>query len=166
MPSVVERQDVPAQDRTCPSCGAGLVRAGYKVSWLYEIDWKVLARNLRRQRYCPITDLHQRDDLVPKLLRVGSHIGMFAHRLGPPCPRPLRRATSAYQAISGVHENAATPVAGPPPAASGIRLRIEGRLSMQNVSGTFLRRTAAISSHWKFIFRSRSAPKSASPVPI
>ena len=65
-----------------------------------------------------------------------------------------------------VCEDLVPEIAGPPPAASGIRLRIEGRLSMQNVSGTFLRRTAAISSHWKFIFRSRSAPKSASPVPI
>ncbi len=48
-----------------------------------------------------------------------------------------------------------------PLATTGIRSPIERRRSMQYVSVTVLQRTGAVSSHWKFIFRSRSAPKSA-----
>ena len=53
VPVAVERLDVPESDRRCPCCGTAYVPCGYKISWLYEIDWKALARKLLRQRYRP-----------------------------------------------------------------------------------------------------------------
>ena len=49
----VERLDVPESERRCPCCGTAYEPCGYKISWLYEIDWKALARKLLRQRYRP-----------------------------------------------------------------------------------------------------------------
>ena len=53
LPETIERRDVPAADRCCPSCGTAYVPNGYKASWLYEIDWNVIMRKILRLRYKP-----------------------------------------------------------------------------------------------------------------
>ena len=53
LPTVVERLDVPEADRCCQHCGTPYQPCGYKVSWLFEIDWEAVRRKLLRLRYRP-----------------------------------------------------------------------------------------------------------------
>ena len=50
---MVERLDVPEADRCCQHCGTPYQPCGYKVSWLFEIDWEAVRRKLLRLRYRP-----------------------------------------------------------------------------------------------------------------
>ena len=76
-----------------PSCRLPWSRSAFHPALHRIHGYAEFPRHLER---AAITQLHQLYYLFPKLLRIRLHIGSFAHRLGPPCPRPLGQATPAY----------------------------------------------------------------------
>ena len=127
---------------------------------------QLLLRGLPIQMLPEAAQGHGLGPLIRQVVRSVARLTRSGRRLRLRFARSNRRLGWLAEDFPRGSVRAHTPPAQPERPAAGrqrIRSRIQRRRRMQNVSGSVLRRTAAVSSHWKFIFRSHSAPKSADP---